>query len=244
MRTATTATACASWASVLRLWPVSSSSGSGAELGRHVDDVLAVGEQPLRQRAAGAVAALDRPDPLPVGRDVFAHRRVAGLVGAEPAGRQDCLVVVDDLDRRRQLVGIDPDEHLRHASYPPRRWTCRDCEAGSATESWADPSGATPHGRCPTGTQTDREPHRSRWWAAAWRASRRAPGPSLAGRRSYRKCQVAAKRAALPRVRQMRPRPLREGGSDHRWQRCKYPRNRPRLDENRLAKKRHDEYAL
>jgi hypothetical protein len=38
--------------------------------------------------------------------------------------------------------------------------------------------------RRPTGTQTDKEPHRSTRWAAAWRASRRTPGPSLAGHRS------------------------------------------------------------
>jgi len=30
---------------------------------------------------------------------------VPGLVDAEPAGRQHRLVIVDDLDRRRQLVG-------------------------------------------------------------------------------------------------------------------------------------------
>ena len=36
----------------------------GGELGRDVDDLLAVLEEPLRQRPAGAVAALDRPDPL------------------------------------------------------------------------------------------------------------------------------------------------------------------------------------
>ena len=46
--------------------------------------MLAVGQQPLRQRAAGAVAALHRPHPLREGRDVFAHRRVPGLVRAEP----------------------------------------------------------------------------------------------------------------------------------------------------------------
>ena len=36
----------------------------------------------------------------------------ARLVAGEPPGRQDRLLVVDDLDDRRQLVGIDPDEHL------------------------------------------------------------------------------------------------------------------------------------
>ena len=83
-------------------------AGSRAELGWDVDDVLPIGEQSLRQRPAGTVAALDRPDPLPPGRDVPAHRRVAGLVRVEPAGRQHRLVVVDDLDGRRHLVGIDP----------------------------------------------------------------------------------------------------------------------------------------
>ena len=95
--------------------------GPGRQLRRHVDHVLAVGQQPLRQRPAGAVAALHRPHPVRPRRDVLAHRGVPGLVGAEPAGRQHRLAVVDDLDRRRQLVGIDPDEHLRHAASPSRR---------------------------------------------------------------------------------------------------------------------------
>jgi hypothetical protein len=137
---------------------------------------------------------------LPVGRDVPAHRRVAGLVGAEPARGQHGLGVVDDLDGRRQRVGIDPDEHLHPAPALGRRPPL-DCEAASATESWADPSGATPHRRCPAGTQTDVEPHRSRRWAFARRASRRAPGPSLAGHRSYRKCQVAAREPGVTEVR-------------------------------------------
>ena len=36
----------------------------------------------------------------------------------------------------------------------------------------------------PDGPQTDREPHPNIRWAAAWRAPRRSPGPSLARRRS------------------------------------------------------------
>ena len=40
---------------------------------------------------------------------------------ATPTRRQHRLPVVDDLDRRRQIVGIDPDEHLRHGSTSPRR---------------------------------------------------------------------------------------------------------------------------
>jgi hypothetical protein len=54
--------------------------------------VLAVGKQPLRQGPAGAVAALDRPHRIRVGRHMLAHRHVPGLVGAEPPGRQHPLV--------------------------------------------------------------------------------------------------------------------------------------------------------
>ena len=88
----------------------------GSELGRHVHDVLAGLEEPLRQRPAGAVASLDRPDPLRPVLRIGPHRGVAGLVGAEPARAEQLLASVDDLDRRRQLVGIDPDDHLRHRS--------------------------------------------------------------------------------------------------------------------------------
>jgi Beta-lactamase len=51
---------------------------------------------------------------------VFSHHGIACLVGAEPAGRQHRLSVVGDLNRRRQLVGIDPHEHRRHATTSPR----------------------------------------------------------------------------------------------------------------------------
>jgi hypothetical protein len=88
----------------------------GRELRGHVDHhLLTVGEQPLGQRAAGAGAALDRPGPLRPGRHVLAHSGVADLVGLEASGRQDFLAIVDDLDRRRKLVGIDPDENPCHA---------------------------------------------------------------------------------------------------------------------------------
>ena len=54
---------------------------------------------------------------------------------------------VDDLDRGRQLVGIDPDDHLRHSASPASPRTDRDGEVGSATTSWAVPFRATPrHG--------------------------------------------------------------------------------------------------
>jgi hypothetical protein len=56
----------------------------GGELGRDVNDLLTVLEQSLRERSAGTVASLDRPDPPWPGAGVLAHRCVAGPVGGEP----------------------------------------------------------------------------------------------------------------------------------------------------------------
>ncbi|MEJ7705938.1 MAG: hypothetical protein WKF82_00915 [Nocardioidaceae bacterium] len=64
----------------------------GGELGRDIDDVLAGLEQPLGERTADAVGALDGPDPLGPGLRVGPHRGVAGLVGAEPARAEQLLV--------------------------------------------------------------------------------------------------------------------------------------------------------
>ncbi len=49
------------------------------------------------------------------------------------------------------------------------------------------------------GLQTDSEPHQNSRWAAAWRAPRRSPGPSLARHRPYGNRLVAAK-VALTRT--------------------------------------------
>jgi hypothetical protein len=128
--------------------------GAGGELGGHVDHLLTVGQQPLRQRPAGAVAALDRPHPLRPTGDVLAHRGIAGLVGTEPARRQHRLATINHLDSGRQLVGIDPDEHPRHVALRSARPTYSNREAGIATTSWAVPSGATPR----HGTRRERSP--------------------------------------------------------------------------------------
>jgi len=90
----------------------------GSELGRDVDDASAGLEQPLGQGSTGSVGALDRPDPLRPRLRVPQHRRVAGLIGREPTRAEEPLAVVDDLDRGRQLVGIDPDDDLLHVLLP------------------------------------------------------------------------------------------------------------------------------
>ena len=51
------------------------------------------------QRPAGAVAALDGPDPLVPGLGVLAHRCVPGPVGDESTVAQQLLAPVDDLVR-------------------------------------------------------------------------------------------------------------------------------------------------
>ena len=81
------------------------------QLRRHVLDRLAAGHQPVRDMPADSVASLDRPDPageLPPGRE---HLRIASLAGAIPARGQHSRLVVDNLDRRRPLMRIHPDDH-------------------------------------------------------------------------------------------------------------------------------------
>ena len=93
-----------------------------------VANVLAGLEETLRQRAACTVGSLDRPHPVRPRLHVGPHRGVAGLVGSEPASAEELLVLVDDLDRGRQLVGIDPDDHVLHVLLPPvldPTWTAR-----------------------------------------------------------------------------------------------------------------------
>lgn len=71
----------------------------GCKLRWYIDHVLAVGDQPLGQRSAGTVAALDGPGrPRPPGH-VVQHRLVADLVGGEASRPEQPLVLVDDLDR-------------------------------------------------------------------------------------------------------------------------------------------------
>jgi hypothetical protein len=70
----------------------------GGQLRRHVDDLFAVGEQPMGDVPADALAALDRPDPLRPLFGVLVHRRVAVPAGAETAGAEDGLVTGHHLD--------------------------------------------------------------------------------------------------------------------------------------------------
>ena len=115
----------------------------GSELGRDVNDTLAGLQEALRQRASGAVGALDQPTPGPA---TSSHRcasrssRHWSVVNRpEP---KHLLALVDDLDRRRQLVGIDPDDHVSAICVvlPPVTRSDMDGEVGIATTSRAVPS--------------------------------------------------------------------------------------------------------
>ncbi len=109
------------------------------------------------------------------------YRRIPDLVGAEPALGQDCLPLVDDLYRRPELLGSNPDEQPRHElrSFP---LSCDD--AGRAVLARAGQSPREPHtGRAPGGTA-------DRWRATPTSggqprktATHRAPRPSPAGHR-------------------------------------------------------------
>jgi hypothetical protein len=130
----------------------------GGELRRDVDDVLASLQQSLGQWAAGAVAALNRPDPLRPGLRVDPHRGIPDPVGSEPAGAEQSLVSVDDLDGGRESVGIDPDDHLRHSVlliHLVPIGTARWAVLLRAGQSPFEPRLVT----VPDGLQTGREPH-------------------------------------------------------------------------------------
>src|SRR4051794_14912910 len=67
-------------------------------------------------------------------------------------------------------------------------WTARWALLLRAGQSLLEPRLVTVTG----GLQTESEPHQNSRWAAAWRAARRSPEPSLARHRSYGNRLVAA----------------------------------------------------
>ena len=102
------------------------------ELRRHIDHLLAGGDESLGQWTAGAVGSLDRPEAVGPLLHITAHRGVTGVGGVEPTAAEELFVGVDDLDRHRHLVGIDPDDHalrlaahLLTSSSPGTSWTTR-----------------------------------------------------------------------------------------------------------------------
>ena len=163
VRTATTATACASWASVLRLWPVSNNR-TRAELRWHVDPVLAIGEQPLRQGPAGAVAAFHRPGARGHVRTyvriaVYPDLSVPNRPLANTASRSSTTSIVAD-----SLCGSTPMNTLAMSFALPSSFLMTP--GGQCYYELGSPLVSHTPARCSTGPQTG-ESHTHIGWAAA-----------------------------------------------------------------------------
>jgi hypothetical protein len=86
----------------------------GGQLGRHVQDVLAVSDQPLGQWPAHPAGALHRPAPLRPGLGPSAQGLIASIGGRELLLVQQLTGLVESGGGVGGLVGVDPDGH-RHA---------------------------------------------------------------------------------------------------------------------------------
>ncbi|WP_375504910.1 hypothetical protein [uncultured Jatrophihabitans sp.] len=114
MRVPTSATECASVASVLRPCPVANTRVRADSFGGTSTTVSPFIEQPVGDVSADAVAPLDRPRPF---REAFREDKLCPVaidVGGEPAAVENCLVAGHHLDRRRPFVRVDPDHHSTH----------------------------------------------------------------------------------------------------------------------------------
>jgi hypothetical protein len=95
---------------------------SCGQLRWNIDDLLAGFEEALDQRTARAVGSLDRPDPVWPLLHITSQRGIPRVVGGEPARSEQPFSGVHDLDRGRELVGIDPDDHAFHLLHLPGGW--------------------------------------------------------------------------------------------------------------------------
>ena len=199
MRTATIAMACASWASVLRLWPVSNSRTRAASF---------AGTSTTCSPSARSRCASGRPAPLAPSTaqtrsgHAFAYFTIAAYPARSVANRpwpslrsrsSTTSIVADSLWGSTPMTTCSTSAPLLHVLLPPAldpTWTARWAVLLRAGQSLLEPRLVTVTG----GPQTEREPHQNSRWAAARRAARRSPGPSLAGHRSYGNRLVAASR--------------------------------------------------
>jgi len=85
-----------------------------AELGLHVQDALAGGDQLLGQQVPHAAGALDRPGPLRPGRRPRQQALGLGRAGAHPNLAQNSLGLAGHHRGARALMRIDADHHSRH----------------------------------------------------------------------------------------------------------------------------------
>jgi hypothetical protein len=113
-RSATITTAWASVASVFAALTGVEHPGPGGQLGRHIQYPFAVGQQPLRERPAGAVRAFDRPDPVRPLPAHLPHSPIAIRGHRQRAHHSQHLPSVAGLERHRPLMRIHPNDHSIH----------------------------------------------------------------------------------------------------------------------------------
>jgi hypothetical protein len=80
--------------------------------------MLTIGQKPVRDVPADALASLNRPHPPRPPPGLRQHRRIPGGVGGIPAPASDGLITGHDLDRGSALVRVHPDDYLAHLSPP------------------------------------------------------------------------------------------------------------------------------
>jgi len=157
VRTATIVIECASRASVLRLWPVSKSRTRAASFAKTSTTCSPASSNRCANGRPTPLAPSTAQTPLRPCLGVGPHRGVGSPVGGEPTRAEQLLVLVDDLDRRGQLVGVDPDDVL-HVLLPPvlvPMWPARWVLLLRAGQSLLEPpSSRRPTGCRPIGSHT------------------------------------------------------------------------------------------
>lgn len=137
--------------------------GPCRELRRHVDDLLAVGQQSHRDVPANAVAALDRPDPVRPADHRGQHRAVARGVGGEPVTADHGLIGGHHLDGDRPPVRVRPDHDplliLRHRCPPARRSEVVGGPGGHRCLEQSNPFLSHSRPAVPGVAQANSEPH-------------------------------------------------------------------------------------
>jgi hypothetical protein len=133
----------------------------GSQLGRHVHDVLAAGDQLLGERSADAVRALHRPPPAIPPSGPLAQGLVALQGGREALLAAQLAVLVEHGGGVGGLVRVDPD---RHRHWAPFLESQQDHRRGQ-TDLGRVQSSVEP---LPVGCRQDRttilEPTRRRQW--------------------------------------------------------------------------------
>jgi hypothetical protein len=154
---------------------------SRREFRRHIQHALAVGDEPLRDVPADAVAAFDRPNPPRPPASSRQHLLVAVPVGAEPATAEYLLPLVEHLGRGRELVRVDPDDHGCHA-VPPRLERRLQEAGGQRYFELSRPFSSHSTPRCPARTHAMSEPHQTSMGSRGDRPAGHLDLPCRAGR--------------------------------------------------------------